>query len=77
MFLYHQVTQLSQSLSMNTALPFFQLKKRFASVNSEFFLLMFAENEKVLLKGREQEGRETDWLYSITLANATGLLAGI
>jgi len=36
-----------------------------------------AENEKFLLKGREQQGRETDWFYGIMLANATGLLAGI
>lgn len=40
-------------------------------------LLIVAENKKFLWRGREQEGRQTDWLYSITLANATGLLAGI
>lgn len=46
------------------------------SINIDFFPEV-VEREKFILKGREQEGRETDWLYSITLANAIGLLAGI
>lgn len=77
MFLYHQVTQLSQFVN-DYGFSIFGLNRNdLPALILSFFLLIFAENEKFLLKGREQEGRETDWLYSITLANATGLLAGI
>lgn len=48
--------------------------KLFVSINAEVFPEVV---EKFILKGREQEGRETDWIYSIMLANAIGLLAGI
>lgn len=77
MFLYHQVMQLSQFVNEYGSSIFWLNRNNLPVLILSFFLLMFAENEKFLLKEREQEGRETDWLYSITLANATGLLAGI